>query len=236
MATWGQDDLSKFLDMVHTNQIANRVAFGDWYEVISKINDLLAKVGKNLVNPSPVMAGIFLLRAQYALKTAAGLALAGQVVETFVMMRSVLEYAGYGLVIFETPVLQNVFMNRHQSEAEMALQKNKFKIGEVRLTIGRFDQKLLENFDIFYQRTIDFGGHPNPHGTNSAILLDERGDETGITALAITADQTIITHALKTVGQVGLTILYIFQHIFKAKFEILGVRAEIDRLRQTAHL
>jgi len=37
--------------------------------------------------------------------------------------------------------------------------------------------------------------------------------------------------AMKSTAQVGLTALFIFQHIFKAKFEPLGIREEIDRLR-----
>jgi len=36
---------------------------------------------------------------------------------------------------------------------------------------------------------------------------------------------------MKNVAQVGLTALFIFQHIFKAKFELLGIREEMDKLR-----
>ena len=32
-------------------------------------------------------------------------------------------------------------------------------------------------------------------------------------------------------AQVGLTALFIFRHIFKAKFEVLGIREEMDKLR-----
>ena len=45
------------------------------------------------------MTGVVLLRSQYAYKAAAGMALAGQVAEAFVIMRSCLEYAGYALRI-----------------------------------------------------------------------------------------------------------------------------------------
>lgn len=236
MTAWGNDDLSRFLDMVHSNQQANRVNFAPAYETILRIDAALLKAGKNLVNPQPVMAGILLLRCQYAYKAAAGMALAGQVVETFAMMRSALEYAGYALVIFENRTLEEVFINRHQGEAEMKTQKEKFRISEVRAAIARFDQKLSENFDTFYQRTIDFGGHPNPHATFSAMLMDERNGEAGITAVALSVDPKVIAHALKSVAQTGLTVLYILQHIFAPKFELLGIRAEIDALRNQGGL
>jgi len=40
-----------------------------------------------------------------------------------------------------------------------------------------------------------------------------------------------MTHALKSVAQSGLMGLMTAQHIFKAKFELLGIRADIDELR-----
>ena len=36
---------------------------------------------------------------------------------------------------------------------------------------------------------------------------------------------------MKSVAQVGLTALFIFRHLSHAKFELLGIRAEMDRLR-----
>jgi len=80
MAKWGDDNLSQFLNMVHSNQQANCVNFPQWYAALSKIDDCFVRAGQNLTNPNPVMTAMLLLRCQYAYKTAAGMALAGQVV------------------------------------------------------------------------------------------------------------------------------------------------------------
>src|SRR5208337_3121431 len=223
--------LQKFFDMVHSNQQANRVNFAPWYAIIEKIDDCFVRAGKNLVNPKPVMTADLLLRCQYAFKTAAGMALGGQVVEVFAMLRSTLEYAGYCLTIYETPALESAFIRRHMSTNEMKAQKHAFKISAVRTAIGRYDAKLAEFFDELYQRSIDFGGHPNPQGSFSAIVLDERGGETGMTTLAISDDPKVIAHALKSTAQVGLTALHVRQHVFRAKFELLGIRQDIDALK-----
>jgi hypothetical protein len=233
---WGDDELSKFLELAHATQKANYLNFAPLYTTVLKVNDCLSKAGKNLINPQPIMAGVLMLRCQYAVKTAAGLALAGQAVETFALMRSALEYAGYALVIFDNPALEVVFINRHQSAEEMKVQKESFKISNVRAAIAKCDAKLAENFDIFYQRCIDFGGHPNPHATFSAMTLEEDGSSASLTALAISNDPKVLAHALRNVAQVGLTCLYILQHIFAAKFELLGIRADIDWLRNNARL
>ncbi len=87
MANWGTDDLTKFLQVVHTNQRATVSGLPGPYNHIQRVNDCFLAVGKNLVDPKPVMTGVLFLRSQYAYKAAAGMASSGQVTETFAMMR-----------------------------------------------------------------------------------------------------------------------------------------------------
>jgi hypothetical protein len=231
MTNWGADNLTQFLDRVHLNQRANVATFSEPYRFIQRANNCLSIAGKNLVSPEPMMTGVLLQRCQYAYKTAAGMALAGQVVETFVMLRSCLEYAAYALAIFKDPSLQEVFMSRHVSVEGMNAQKDKFRISEVKKVIVGFDPKLAELFQVFYDRSIDFGGHPNPHATMSAVELGQEGSDGTILTLALSTEPKVLLHAMKSVAQVGLTTLFIFQHIFKAKFELLGINAEMNALR-----
>jgi hypothetical protein len=231
-----ESSLQTFFAMVQWNQNANRINFPQWYKTIEQIDDCFVRVGKNLINPKPVMTANLLLRCQYAFKTAAGMALAGQVVEVFAMLRSVLEYAGYCLTIYENPALESVFVSRHKDSDAMKTQKEAFKISAVRAAIARHDPTLASQFDQYYQRSIDFGGHPNPHASFSATVLDEGDGEKGMLVLAISRDSQTITHALLSTAQVGLTALCMLQHVFKQKFELLGVRAEIDALKNTGML
>jgi hypothetical protein len=230
---WGDDNLSQFLNAVHSNQKVNAVNFPQWYAALAVIDDCFVRVGKNLTNPVPVMTGLLLRRCQYAYKTAAGLALAGQVVEVFSMLRSALEYAAYCLAIFDDPTLEDVWMGRHVSAGQLKAQKQAFAIANVRGAISRRDAKIADIFDEFYQRTIDFGGHPNPHGAFSAMILDERGAETALTAVALSNDSTTVAHALKSAAEIGLTALHILQHVFEAKFELLGIRQDMQVLKDT---
>ena len=62
-------------------------------------------------------------------------------------------------------------------------------------------------------------------------MQDDSVDKS-LSAFAMVTDETTILHAMKSVAQVGLMALYIFQHIFKAKFELLGIRAGMDKLRR----
>jgi hypothetical protein len=226
------DNLIPFLELVASNQKANIANFPTAYNLIRRVNICLSIAGKNLVDPKPIMAGLLFLRCQYSYKAAAGMALSGQVVETFVMMRSCLEYAGYALVIFHDQTLESIFMSRHVSAQDMQVQKQKFRISEVKKVIASFDAKLANIFNNLYERSIDFGGHPNPHAAMSTVEMPDDALNQSFMAVALSADAKVLLHAMKSVSQVGLTTLFIFQHIFKAKFELLGIRTEMDRLKR----
>jgi hypothetical protein len=49
-------------------------------------------------------------------------------------------------------------------------------------------------------------------------------------------DQKTVAFVLKSTAQVGLTALQILQHVFKAKFELLGIRQDMDALKNTGML
>jgi hypothetical protein len=237
MSNWGADDLTQFLERVYQNQQGNRERLPESYRLMQRVNDCFVAAGENLVNPKPVLTGVLFLRSQYAYKAAAGMALAGQIVEAFAMMRLCLEYAGYALAIFADPTgsgAQEIYLNRHVDDASMKAQKEEFKISNIREIISTFDPGLSRIFKTLYDRTIDFGGHPNPLATLNAAKLEKPQENVsgGIVALALTIEDLPLRHAMKTTAQVGSTALYIFQHIFKAKFELLGIRTEMDALRR----
>jgi hypothetical protein len=95
MANWGTDYLTQFLERVYDNQRGNHQKFAGPYVIIV----MLPSAGIILETPM-APTGVLFLRSQYAYKTAAGMTLAGQATETFVMLRSCLEYAGYALAMF----------------------------------------------------------------------------------------------------------------------------------------
>ena len=138
-----QVGITRFFETVHHNQQGNRERLAEPYRLIQRVNECFVIIGKNLVDPKPLLAGLLFLRSQYAYKAAAGMALAGQVVEAFAMMRLCLEYAGYAITIFATaPSAQEIFLNRHVDDDSMKAQKEEFKISNIRATIDDFDPAL----------------------------------------------------------------------------------------------
>jgi hypothetical protein len=126
------------------------------------------------------------------------------------------------------PQNEGVFLGRHTSAKAMKAQKEAFTIGAVKVAVRRRDTTLAEIFVENYERSIDFGGHPKPNASFSASVLDKRDGESGMTVLAISDEPKIVEHALKCTSQVGLRALCVLQHVFKEKFELLGIRQEMS--------
>lgn len=232
MSGWDDAELAKFFDAVQSNQKINSANFKERYAVITRINACLKKAGEHFLNVKPVMVGMLFFRAKYAYMAAAGAALSGQSVECFVLIRNCLECAGYALLISDDPTLEEVFINRRCSEMDTKTQKDKFKYRNVIENVKKHDKRLAEIFDQFYDRAIDFGAHPNQHALFSAMTLRDDGNKIHIGQMSLHGDSKIIEHALKSTAQAGLAVLFVFQHIFKEKFELLGIRAEMDLLKQ----
>lgn len=222
--------LEDFFDAVRLSQRANRELFPGWYAIIARIDGCLVRAGSNLINPEPLTAAVLLLRCQYAFKAAASMALAGQAGDVFPTLRSVLEYAGYCLVIYETPSLAGVFSLRHAGKVEMDKQKRAFKIKAVKGAVARHSARLAAIYEDLYQRTIDFGAHPNPRAVFSTTSLEGEGQ---IMPHAITSDPKIMVHTLKSAAQMGLAALRVLECAYKSRFEQLGLRSEMDALAKT---
>jgi hypothetical protein len=74
------------------------------------------------------------------------------------------------------------------SDADMQAQKQSFRASEVKTVIKSFDQKLETIFSELYERSIDFGGHPNPHGTFSTVTIETKGPDAFISTAALITD------------------------------------------------
>jgi hypothetical protein len=226
--------LAHFFETIHRNQQGNRDRFPERYRIIQRVDDCFTAAKKHLGDAQPIFIGPMFLRSQYAYKTAAGMTLAGQFSESFVLMRSCLEYAGYAILIFIDPRQEEVFLNRHADKASKNAQRRTFEISTITKAIAGFDQKLSEIFKDMYDRCIDFGGHPNPHAMIGSMNVNKDDNEqlTSMSTFALAVHPKIIEFAMHKVAQVGLTSLSIFEHMFTPQFEVAGIRTEMTALKE----
>jgi hypothetical protein len=189
-------------------------------------------IGENLVNPPDVFGALLLLRSHSAFRAACRLSMSGQVSDAFPVLRACLEYSLYALHINHQPGLGEVWLRRHDDEATRRAVKQEFQHIAVMKTLRARDAALLPIIEQLYERTVDFGAHPNERAITGSMLLEQQPGCVELHQVYLHDDSLSLDHALKTTAQIGVGSLCILRHIFRQRFEILGLQDVIDQLRR----
>ncbi len=84
---------------------------------------------------------------------------------------------------------------------------------------------------MLYQRTIDFGGHPNERSVTGSMKMTKQDDRREMLAVMLHGDDVAFNSGLKSVAQCAMVSLEMLQAIFNARFELLGVNEAMIELR-----
>jgi hypothetical protein len=227
---WGRDELSKFLQETHQQQYAT---FHNKREATGRliaIDELFVRVSKGWLNPKSEVAAMLFLRCHAAVRAAAGEAMSGQVVESYRQCRGMMENAAYAVHIYRTPHLVRTWLDRHVDEAGMKASKSAFQHVQVVQSAKAANVHAGARFEQLYQRTIDFGGHPNERSVTGSMKMVEQTDRREMLAVMIHGDDAAL--GLKSVAQCAMVSLELLQVVFNARFELLGVSAAMLELRR----
>ena len=114
----------------------------------------------------------------------------------------------------------------------MRTVKREFTVRNVKNTLAATDNRLSQIIDDLYERTIDFGAHPNERAITGSMTMTHDDGRTEIQQIYLHGDSLALDHGIKTTAQIGLGSLFMFQNIFPERFQILGISAEIDQLQR----
>jgi hypothetical protein len=229
---WGNDELTSFLQAIHENQYAT---FHQKKQAVSRlvaIDELFVRASKNWLNPPNAVEAMLFLRCHAAFRAAASEAMAGQAVECYRQCRGMLENAAYAVHIRSDASLATVWLNRHQDEAGLKASKKAFQHVAVTASVAAANQHAGQRFEELYQRTIDWGGHPNERSVTGNMKMIKEPDRRVMLAVMLHSDGVELDAALKTVAQCGMVSLELLQVLYNAKFEILGINAAMLDLRE----
>lgn len=229
---WGDESLSAFVDQAFKNVLATFVGKKPGFGLLVRIDQSFLKIGENLLNPPDLFGGLLLLRSHSAFRAACRLAMSGQIPEAFPVLRTCLEYSLYALHINRKPELGELWLRRHDDKDLMRAVRREFTHSNVMSTLRERDQDLSRIIEDLYERTIDFGGHPNERAITGSMILKRKKDRIELQQIYLHGDSLSLDYALKSTAQVGLGSLCVFRHIFRERFDILGVSDVIGELRR----
>lgn len=227
---WADDSLSEFIHAAFNNSIATFVHKKNAFDLLMNIDEEFRKIGENLDNIGEPLAPTLLHRSHSAFLASCRLSMSGQAVETFPLLRSCLEYSLYALHINENPDLAEIWIRRHENPESLREVKRSFQHVQVMKTLLNCNAELHSDLSRLYERTIDFGGHPNERGVSSSTTMKKDGDEIVTRNQFLHGDSPALDHAIKTTAQIGLGSLMVFRLIFREQFDQLGISDTIDSL------
>jgi hypothetical protein len=229
---WGDDKLSEYLQRARNNQLATFVNLRPAFDILKEIDECFVRIAANMLNPKRNLLAVLLLyRSHAAYRAACGTSMAGQSPETFVLLRSCLEYSGYALLIHKNPNLAVIWLNRHDDAAALREMRREFQAVNVEKAIQSTDAGLGRVYEELYNRAIDFGGHPNTRGVTGSMQLEKGPDLSQYLQIYLHGDDMALRHCLKSTAQIGLCSLHLFQHILTERFMLLGIREKLIELR-----
>ncbi len=147
------------------------------------------------------------------------------------MLRSCLENALYGLYLARNPNSRETWLRRHESDAHRKKVKNEFQMRtmlELAKSINAKDGSVAE---LLYDRTIDYGAHPNEQALMQVLQLNESAEHAELKMNYLDGGSVQHGLALKTTARVGVCSLTLFRSVYKERFDILGVTGAIDHIK-----
>lgn len=229
---WGKDYLSEFIEMARNNTFASFSNLRPQYNILKNINDFYKYIIDNLINTPEWFSSFFLLKAHSAYLGSVRFALSGQCAETYLVLRGCLESAIYGVYLSRNKASQQIWLNRHNNEESFKRVKDEFKIVKLFKLLESIDPKIYKTTKILYDRTIDYGAHPNELAITSLLKKEENEKSIQFNLNYLSGNTPALHLSMKTTAQVGLCSLSIFQNVYSERFKILGVDDKIRKLKK----
>jgi hypothetical protein len=232
-AGWGQDPMGAFLLAAQENGYAAFQSLSGPYRKLASIDSMFREALANLDRSPDWLPTLFLLRAHSSYLGAVRIALSGQIAESFMLMRGVLESSLYGYRLAREPSLAEIWLKRGDSAAIEREVREKFAWGAVRRALEAESKRIAELAHELYQRCLDHGGHPNSGAFLHSLEIEEAGSERRLRLAYLTDNEATLQFVLKSVAQIGVLSLMVARLIFKERFEIIGLSERIDRESST---
>lgn len=222
--------MSAFLEVAEQNSYASFVA-GGTFSLLQDLNEtfLVARDALDGFKADSSSPPLFLM-AHSSFLGAVRLGISGQAPESFMVLRGCLERALYAFHLFKNPQLTRVWLSRGLGEKEREASKEEFKTWRVFKTLRGDDMALSDRLGELYERTIDYGAHPNAYSylTNVEVTVSDGTQVRDLNYLNPASDSFEL--CLRSSAQVGVIVLLVFAKIFGMRFELLGVIARVERL------
>lgn len=229
---WGSDPLTAYFDHAHMNRWATFVQEEKAFELLKRVNTWLDAHRDGLFKTQLEIPASLFMRAHLLFQTTCELATSGALYASMPIQRASLECAAYVLWLAKDPLALKIWLERDECSVTKKSARNHFTFGNTVKAIRRSDTGLAHIYSELYERTIDFGAHPNPLGIWSSANVSSAGPHVMISQIGLHNRGPELTAALKSTAQTGVFLVRIAQLVWPERVSLLGLYDEMWKLRR----
>jgi hypothetical protein len=226
------DALLSYFDNAWSNVTERSSQFG--YGLLRAIDALHVRVQSDWGVPEDeAHLAMLAFRAHSAYRTAAQLALAGQLPEAYMVIRGALESALYAIHLSVHPEMYFVWLARVRDAVGRKGCRNEFVYGNIKRSLEARDSALARQVGELYERTIDYGAHPNVASVLGSLRIEDcghLGESYNMCYLAGDGDEYEL--AWRDVARAGLLIIDMFASVFPDHWQATRVLEFAGPLRR----
>jgi hypothetical protein len=222
---WGKGKLYKFIEECWSNSIATVGHKNIIARRLAAIDDIFEELHHDF-KPSTInqLVPAFLFFRAFSTYRSSVMVSLSLPTDGYALQRACLENAGYARLIATEPALGELWLKRDEDPNF----KNRFTHRLVREAIEAEDVKLSQVYQELYERTIDFGAHPNEKSVLINVLRESL-DTTTIKFLLLPGDGLALDHGLRRCAQVGICALKVLATVFREQFDRVNARTKIEK-------
>lgn len=228
---WGEDALTAFFDLARHNQHATLSQMREARRIVD-IDALYLRATVDWTTSTYGNHHDLLYRSHSAYRAAAGLVFATHLPEGMCVARLALECAGYAAVLAENAEAAAAWRARHLDPQSGRRARELFTKRNILSALRKIDRSDVEKYEQILEECIDMGAHP----MSSSVLFSSQQTETREhikrTHSYLDPDPKKIHGTLRLLALVGICCLYVFHGLYRDRFEILGIRHDLLRVRE----
>jgi hypothetical protein len=227
---WANDALTVYLDGCQSNQLAAFANKGQAVRDLIQIDALFERLLRGAINPRPINPMLFMLRAHSAYRAGVSVLMAGQLYESQAVLRLCLEHAAYGHFIGADNARMERWLRRGETNQNRNAVRREFHSDKLKAHFHKHSKALGDTLEQLTSKLIEFGAHPNEAGYSANLSVVRDVKQVHFNAMYLQGDVPQLDYSMKIAGQVGLWALLAMQTLYAERYELLGIREELDQL------
>jgi hypothetical protein len=225
------DRLAEFFEIAWNSRSASANDLQAEYVDIQAVDSVFLNFLRDWTDPECFGAAPLVIRAHSTYRAAAQLVLSGQIPEAFMIIRGSLECALYANHIDVTPSAFEIWIQRGEGPEAKKRCMTEFSAKKVFASLRERHGGLGDAVGRLYDRTIDFGAHPNQAAVTSSLEVRENDAGVSYEHAYVTRDIGLLRLGARSLCQAGIMVLDILSIVFPKHAEARQIQTSLAPLK-----